>query len=282
MLTSLQLTVILMWLRCFRSTSRCSILRMPQVRPHITPEATPVKPGAIPPSKPAFRISVKKRLVLDEYVADQISKGWVNVSTSNYGAPVLFVPKSDGTLRMCIDYRALSKITERTTYPLPRIDDLMDNLSGAKFFSSLDMTSGYHQLVLRESDRPKTAFNTRFGKFEYKVLPMGLCNEPAVFQSAMNSVFGSLLNRHVCIYLDDMLIFSNTRAEHLQHLEAVLRILHDADLKAKRKKCELFNPELKIWGQFLSRACVLTQRRWRRWLTGPHLSACMKSAVFWV
>ena len=136
------------------------------VRPNITPEAIPVKPGATPPNKPAFRISVKERLVLEEYVADQISKGWVNVSTSNYGAPVLFVPKPDGTLRMCIDYRALNKVTERNTYPLPRIDDLMDNLSGAKFSSSLDLTSGYHQLVLRESDRPKTAFNTHFGKFE--------------------------------------------------------------------------------------------------------------------
>ena len=154
---------------------------------------------------------MKERATVEEHVREQLAKGWIQVSSSEFGAPVLFVPKPDGSLRMCIDYRALNKVTRKNKYPLPRIDDLMDNLSGAKYFSSLDLTSGYHQLVLRESDRPKTAFNTHIGKYEYKVLPKGLSNAPAVFQSATNQIFGGLLNRCVCVYLDDILIFSKTR-----------------------------------------------------------------------
>ena len=222
------------------------------VRPDLTPEAVPLPPDAMPPNKPAFRISIKERQVLEEHIKEQLDKNWLQPSTSAFGAPVLFVPKPDGSLRMCIDYRELSRITIKNKYPLPRIDDLMDNLSGARYFSSLDLTSGYHQLVLPESDRPKTAFNTHFGKFEYKVLPMGLSNAPAVFQAAMNRVFGTLLNKCVCVYLDDILIFSKTPAEHLQHIEQVLKILSQQQLKAKRVKCAFFKPELKFLGHIVS------------------------------
>ena len=223
-----------------------------EVPPDLAPEAIPLQPDAVPPNKPAFRISLKERQVLEEHVKEQLAKGWLDVSTSAFGAPVLFVPKPDGTLRMCIDYRELNRITVKNKYPLPRIDDLMDNLSGASCFSSLDLTSGYHQLVLNEKDRQKTAFNTHFGKYEYKVLPMGLSNAPAVFQAAMNKVFGSLLNKCVCVYLDDILIFSKTPEEHLRHVEQVLTILRDNNLKAKRAKCEFFKPELKFLGHIVS------------------------------
>ena len=222
------------------------------VRPGLTPDAVPLMEGAKAPNVAAYRQSVKERQVLEETVKEQLEKGWLQPSNSPFGAPVLFVPKPDGSLRMCIDYRALNKVTHRNTYPLPRIDDLMDNLSGAKYFSSLDLTSGYHQLVLSEEDRPKTAFNTHFGKFEYKVLPMGLCNAPAVFQSAMNTLFGPLLNRCVCVYLDDILIFSRSEKEHLRHLRMVLTVLKDNDLKAKRSKCKFFVPELKFLGHIVS------------------------------
>ena len=227
------------------------------VRPDLTPEVIPLMPDAVPPDKPAFRMSLKERAVLEEHVTEQLGKDWLTTSTSAFGAPVLFVPKPDGSLRMCIDYRELNRITVKNKYPLPRIDDLMDNLSGAKYFSSLDLTSGYHQLVLPESDRHKTAFNTHFGKYEYKVLPMGLSNAPAVFQAAMhfiamNKVFGPLLNKCVCVYLDDILVFSKTPEDHLQHLEKVLTILKQQNLKAKRKKCEFFKPELKFLGHIVS------------------------------
>ena len=161
------------------------------------------------------------------------------------------MPKPDGSLRMYIDYRALNRITVKNQYPLPRIDDLMDNLAGAKYFSALDLTSGYHQLVFNPSDRPKTAFNTHMGKYEYKVLPMGLTNAPAVF-AAMDKVFGPALNKYVCVYLDDILIFSKTEAEHFRQLETVLQLLRDNSLKAKLKKCEFFKDELKFLGHIVS------------------------------
>jgi hypothetical protein len=115
-----------------------------------------------------------------------LQKGWIQPSSSPYGAPLLFIPRPDGSMNMCIDYRALNKITIKNKYPLPRIEDLLDNLSGARYFPRLDLTSGNYQLRLSSSDIPKTAFNTHFGKFERKVLPMGLSNVPAVFQSVMN------------------------------------------------------------------------------------------------
>ena len=169
----------------------CLSLRPPPLSgPDSSPEAVPVQADATPPNRPAFRISIKKRADLEAHIAEQLGKGWLQPSVSEFGAPVLFVSKPDGSLRMCIDNRALNKDTVTSKYLLPRIDYLMDNLSGAHCFSSLDLTSGYHQRVLRESDRPKAACNTHFGKFEYEVLPMGLCNAPAVFQAAMNTVFG--------------------------------------------------------------------------------------------
>ena len=137
----------------------------------ITVEAVPLHEDSSPPNRPAFRLSLRERREVEERVKEMLLKGWIQPSHSGYGAPVLFVPKPDGTLRMCIAYRALNKITKNNKYPIPRIDDLMDNLSGAKYFSALDFTSGYHQLSLQPSDVPKTAFNTHIGKYEWKVLP---------------------------------------------------------------------------------------------------------------
>ena len=215
-------------------------------------EAIPTEPGAPPPNRMPFRLSMAERKEVEEQLAKMLDKGWIQTSSSAYGAPVLFVPKPDGSLRMCIDYRALNHITTKNKYPLPRIDDLLDNLAGATCFSSLDLTSGYHQLVLQDSDVPKTAFNTHVGKYEYKVLPMGLANAPAVFQSAMHRVFSRQLNRFVCVYLDDILVFSRNEEEHLAHLEQVLQVLREHNLKAKMAKCEFFKPSLKFLGHVVS------------------------------
>jgi len=153
---------------------------------------------------------------------------------------------------MCIDYRALNKLTLKNKYPLPRIDDLLDNLAGAKHFTSLDLTSGYHQIGLNPSDWEKTAFNTHIGKFEWRVLPFGLCNAPAIFQATMNRVFAGQLNRFVCVYLDDILVYSRTEAEHIKHLRIVLDVLRRHDYKAKLAKCEFFKQELKFLGHIVS------------------------------
>jgi hypothetical protein len=218
----------------------------------LAPPSVPTVPDVIPPNRPAFRLSLLERQESESQVTKMLEKGWIQPSSSPYGAPVLFVPKPDGSLRMCIDYRALNKITPKNKYPLPRIEDLLDNLSGARYFSSLDLTSVYHHLQLPASDLPKTAFITHFGKFEWRVLPMGLSNAPAVFQSVMNRLFSPYLNKCVFIYLDEILIFSKTAEEHYAHLSQVLSCLRQHGLKAKMSKCDLFIAELKFLGHIVS------------------------------
>jgi hypothetical protein len=210
--------------------------------PSVTVEAT-----AVPPNQPAFRLSRAEREELETQVQVMLEKGWIQPSSSPYGAPVLFVPKPDGSMHMCIDYRALNKITIKNKYPLPRIEDLFDNLSGARYFSSLDLASGYHQLRLSSSDIPKIAFNTHFGKFEWKVLPMGLSNAPAVFQSVMNRLFFPHLNKCVCIYLDDILVFSKTEDEHYAHLSQVLAALRQLYSRRKFKNVNFSSLSLNSW-----------------------------------
>jgi hypothetical protein len=153
---------------------------------------------------------------------------------------------------MCIDYRELNKLTVKNKYPMPRIDDLMDNLSGAQCFSSLDLTSGYHQIALSPNDWEKNAFNTHIGKYEWRVMPFGLTNAPAVFQTVMNRLFGPALNKFLCVYLDDLLVFSNTPEEHLHHLKWVLNRLLTSNLKAKLSKCHFFREKLNFLGHVIS------------------------------
>jgi hypothetical protein len=147
----------------------------------LAPPSVTVETTAVPPNIPDVRLSRAKREEFETQVQVMLGKGWIQPSSSPYGAPVLSGLKPDGSMRMCIDYRVLNKITIKNKYHLPRLEDLLDNLSGARYFSSLDLISGYHELRLSSSDIPKTAFNTRFGKFEWKVLHMGLSNAPAVF-----------------------------------------------------------------------------------------------------
>jgi len=148
-------------------------------------------------------------------VSALLKSGMIQPSSSPFGAPLLFVPKKDGTLRGVIDYRALNRITVKDKYPLPRIDDLIDQLRGSRVYSSLDLTQGYYQLPIADADVPKTAFKTHIGLYEYKVLPMGLSNAPSTFQRAMNHVFAPFIGKFVCVYLDDILVFSRSGEEHL-------------------------------------------------------------------
>ena len=177
--------------------------------------------------------------------------GYIEPSKSPFGANVRFVQKKDGTLRMCLDYRALNKITVHNKYPLPRIDDLIDKMSGAKCFSSLDLASGYHQIRIAEEDVPKTAFSTPFGHYQFKVLAFGLTNAPATFQYAMNDLFAAQLGRYVCVYLDDILIFSKNAEDHEKHLEEVLSILEKNKFFAKLSKCDFNRNELLYLGHII-------------------------------
>ena len=149
---------------------------------------------------------------IEDQIKEYLAKGWIQPSQYAYSSAVLFVQKKDGSLRMCVDYRALNNVTEKDRYPLPRIDDLIDKLHGAKVFSSLDLQSGYHQIRIADEDVPKTAFTTHKGLFEYKVMPFGLCNAPSAFQRQMNRMLGHL--PFVVVYLDDILVFSSNEEEH--------------------------------------------------------------------
>ena len=208
--------------------------------------------GATPPSRPTYRMSPVELDELKKQLAELTESGFIQPSKSPYGAPVLFVRKKDGSMRMCVDYRALNKISVKNKYPLPRIDELLDRLAGATVFSKLDLRAGYHQIRIAEGDVPKTAFRTRYGSFEFLVLPFGLTNAPATFQGLMNTVFSDMLDTCVVVYLDDILVYSASEADHAQHLEAVLQRLLEHQLYAKQSKCEFFTRRVDFLGHIVS------------------------------
>ena len=165
-------------------------------------------PGINPISIAPYRMAPSELRELKVQLQELIDKGFIRPSVSPWGAPVLFVKKKDGTMRLCIDYRQLNKVTIRNKYPLPRIDDLFDQLQGAIVFSKIDLRSGYHQLKIRDADVSKTAFRTRYGHYEFPVMPFGLTNAPAAFMDLMNRVFHSYLDQFVIVFIDDILVYS--------------------------------------------------------------------------
>nr|AAM01170.2 Putative retroelement [Oryza sativa Japonica Group]ABB46922.1 retrotransposon protein, putative, Ty3-gypsy subclass [Oryza sativa Japonica Group] len=179
-------------------------------------------------------------------------KGYIRLSTSPWGALVIFVEKKDKTKRMCVDYRALNEVTIKNKYPLPRIDDLFDQLKGATVFSKIDLRSGYHQLRIREEDIPKTAFTTRYGVYEFTVMSFGLTNAPAFFMNLMNKVFMEYLDKFVVVFIDDILIYSQSEEDHQHHLRLVLGKLREHQLYAKLSKCEFWLSEVKFLGHVIS------------------------------
>ena len=204
--------------------------------------------GATPPNKPPYRLSPKEHEELQAQIEDLLAQGHIRPSTSPYGAPVLFVPKKDGRWRMCVDYRALNRQTIRDRYPLPRIDDLLDRLGKAKHFTTLDLATGYHQIAVKNEDIPKTAFRTQRGQFEFVVMPFGVTNAPATFQRMMNSIFKEELDDFVLVYLDDILIFSETLQEHIKHIKTALEKLRTAKLYARLHKCAFFQTKVEYLG----------------------------------
>jgi transposase InsO family protein len=189
---------------------------------------------------------------VQKQTADYLDKGWIRPSSSEYGAPVIFARKADGSLRFCVDYRALNEITVKDRYPLPRIDELLDQLNGAKFFTKLDLAQGYHQVQIKPEDIHKTAFKTRYGQFEFTVLPFGLTNAPASFMRLMNDTLGPHLDKFVVVYLDDILIFSKTEKDHLEHVAIVLTALAAKKLKIKISKCSFAQPSTTFLGYKVS------------------------------
>ncbi|CAA0841269.1 Uncharacterized mitochondrial protein AtMg00860, partial [Striga hermonthica] len=213
-------------------------------------------PGAGPISKAPYRMAPKELQELKAQIQELLGLGFIRPSVSPWGAPVLFVKKKDGSMRMCIDYRDLNWLTIKNKYPLPRIDDLFDQLRGACVFSKINLRSGYHQLNIKESDIPKTAFRTRYGHYEFIVMPFGLSNAPAVFMDLMNRIFHPYLDQFFIVFIDDILIYSKSQKEHEEHLRVVLETLRREKLYAKFSKCEFWLRRVAFLGHVIMQAGI--------------------------
>jgi len=216
-----------------------------------------VLPESTPPYRPPYRLSPGETEELKRQLDDLLEKGFIRPSSSPYAAPVIFVKKKDGTLRACQDYRPLNRITKKDRYPLPIIDDLLDSLRGSVFFSKLDLRSGYHQIRVAPEDVHKTVFSSKFGHYEFLVLPFGLCNAPATFMRAMDNVFAQDRS-FVKVFLDDVLVHSPSFEQHLVDLRKTLTRLRDSKYYAKREKCEFLRTEIAFLGHSVSRRGVAT------------------------
>ena len=210
-------------------------------------------PGTAPISKAPYRMAPAELRELKEQLQELLDKGFIRPSVSPWGAPVLFVRKKDGTLRMCIDYRQINQVTIKNKYPLPRIDELFDQLQGAAYFSKIDLRSGYHQLRVREQDIEKTAFRTRYGYYEFLVMPFGLTNAPAVFMALMNMIFAPYLDQFIVIFIDDILVCSRSVEEHADHLRKSLQLLRIHQLYAKLEKCDFWLDQVAFLGHIITR-----------------------------
>ncbi|KAL0553582.1 hypothetical protein IC582_007482 [Cucumis melo] len=209
-------------------------------------------PGTAPISQAPYRMAPSELKELKMQLQELVDKRYIRPSVSPWGAPVLFVKKKNGTLRLCIDYRQLNKVRIRNKYPLPRIDDLFDQLKGAALFSKIDLRSGYHQLKVRESDIAKPAFRTRYEHYEFRVMPFGLTNAPAVFMDLMNRIFHRYLDQFVIVFIDDILVYSVDRESHEEHLRIVLQTLREKQLYAKFSKCEFWLEQVVFLGHVVS------------------------------
>ncbi|KAI3522357.1 hypothetical protein L1887_00076 [Cichorium endivia] len=214
-------------------------------------------PGAAPIARAPYRLAPPEMQELSAQLQELMDKGFICPSNSPWGAPILFVKKKDGSFRMCIDYRELNKATVKNRYPLPRIDDLFDQLQGAAWFSKIDLRSGYHQMRVREEDIHKTAFRTRYGHFEFVVMPFGLTNAPATFMDLINRVCRPMLDKSVIVFIDDILVYSKTQEEHEGHLRQVLEVLRQEKLYAKFAKCDFWLQEVQFLGHLVNQNGIM-------------------------
>ena len=197
-------------------------------------------PGKAPISQPLYRMTPAELAELKRQLQELLEKKFIRVSTSPWGAPILFVKKKDGSFRMCIDYRKLNQVTIKNKYPLPRIDDLLDQLGGATVFSKIYLRSGYYQLKIKDKDVMNTTFRSRYGHYEVLVMQFELTNAPATFMDMMSRIFQPCIDQFVIVFIDDILIYSSDEENHERHLAIVLQTLKENQLYAKFSKCEFW------------------------------------------
>jgi len=227
--------------------------------PHRTHDhAIPLYPGSVPVNSKPYHYSPHHKTEIEQQVQELLQSGFITHSKSPFASPVLLVKKKDGTWRLCVDYRKLNALTIKNRFPMPIIEEILDELAGTKYFTKLDMKSGYHQVRMDPADEYKTAFKTHQGHYQYKVMPFGLKNAPATFQCLMNHILQPYLRKCVLAFLDDILIYCPTLDDHLVHLQEVFELLRQNQLYLKQSKCSFAQKSISYLGHIISSNGVST------------------------